>query len=318
MCSNRKAGFAISGFVVFIHVVLLAVLGWYLGAKLPDSIKNFEYLLDLGGIKIELSVDSLADLLDTQQGLFLGRNVEELTDLLILIVTLVGIVPLAMGLLASFSVFMSLKMNSSCCKCLTAMLSVLSAILYFIVMGVSIAMLVVIFNPAVRGLLDDSLSDLTRGVSGAGENLAGVLTRNRRQINEDLATELANSEYGQFIQEIDLNTFEAAVKEQAPNFELGDYVTADGTIDVSNSDALEQLAIDLNNAGVNVETLVDSIVDDVLTDLNVDTLLADSGIEKAFEEIGSAGVGVYGFLFFMIIFTGCFGCQVQGRKVSHI
>ena len=54
-------------------------------------------------------------------------------------------------------------------------------------------------------------------MSGAGENLAGVLTRNRRQINEDLATELANSEYGQFIQEIDLNTFEAAVKEQAPS-----------------------------------------------------------------------------------------------------
>lgn len=60
-------------------------------------------------------------------------------------------------------------------------------------------------------------SELTSGVSGAGENLAGVLTRNRRQINEDLATELANSEYGQFIQEIDLDTFEAAVKEQVPS-----------------------------------------------------------------------------------------------------
>jgi hypothetical protein len=48
-------------------------------------------------------------------------------------------------------------MNSSCCKCLSALLSVISSILYFIVMGVSIAMLVVIFNPTVRGMLDETL-----------------------------------------------------------------------------------------------------------------------------------------------------------------
>ena len=43
-----------------------------------------------------------------------------------------------------------------------------------------------------------------------------MLRRNRRQVNEDLATQLENSEYGQFITEIDLDTFEAAVQAQVP------------------------------------------------------------------------------------------------------
>ncbi len=57
---------------------------------------------------------------------------------------------------------------------------------------------------------------------------------------------------------------------------------------------------------------------DVLADLNADAILADSGIESALESIGSGGVAIYGFLFLITIFTGCFGCQVQNRKVSHI
>ena len=117
-----------------------------------------------------VSIDSFAEFLDTDEGILLGRNTEELADLVILVITvrhkrdfiwyfdkLAGILPLAIGLLASFSVFMSIKMNSSCCKFLSAILSVISSILYFIVMGISIAMLVVIFSPAVRGMLDETL-----------------------------------------------------------------------------------------------------------------------------------------------------------------
>lgn len=320
MCSNRKVGFAVSGFVVFIHVVCLAVLGWFLGAKLPDAIRDFSYMFDFGGIKIDLSIDSLAEFLDTDEGILLGRNTEELADLMILVITLVGIIPLAIGLLASFSVFMSIKMNSSGCKCFSAFLSVIASILYFIVMGISIAMLVLIFSPAVRGMLDDTLSGLTSGVSSAGSELSDVLRRNRRQIqvNEDLATQLENSEYGQFITEIDLDTFEAAVQAQVPGFTFGDIVNEDGTIDVSDTAALEDLANELKDANVDVEKLVNDIVDDVLADLNADTILADSGIEQGLESIGSGGVAIYGFLFLITVFTGCFGCQVQNRKVSHI
>jgi len=318
MCSNRKVGFAVSGFVVFIHVVCLAVLGWFLGAKLPDTIRDFSYIFDFGGIKIDLSIDSLAEFLDTDGGILLGRNTEELADLMILVITLVGIIPLAIGLLASFSVFMSIKMNSSCCKCLSALLTVISSILYFIVMGISIAMLVLIFDPTVRGMLDDSLSGLTSGVSSAGSELSDVLRRNRRQVNEDLATQLENSEYGQFISEIDLETFEAAVQAQVPGFQFGDILNEDGTIDVSDTAALEALANELKDANVNIEELVNDIVDDVLADLNADAILADSGIESALESIGSGGVAIYGFLFLITIFTGCFGCQVQNRKVYHI
>jgi len=86
---------------VFIHVVCLAVLGWYLGAKLPDAIREFSYIFDFGGIKIDLrylistdfhreqnvSIDSLAEFLDTDEGILLGRNTEDLADLMILVIT---------------------------------------------------------------------------------------------------------------------------------------------------------------------------------------------------------------------------------------
>ena len=50
--------------------------------------------------------------------------------------------------------------------------------------------------------------------------MADVLRRNRRQANDDLATQLANSEYGQFITEIDLETFQEAVQQQVPGNNL--------------------------------------------------------------------------------------------------
>lgn len=100
-----------------------------------------------------------------------------------------------------------------------------------------------------------------------------MLRRNRRQVNEDLATQLENSEYGQFITEIDLDTFEAAVQAQVPGrndfcsdikkigFKFEDIRNEDGTIDVSDLDALEDLANELKDANVNIEQLVTDIVE---------------------------------------------------------
>ncbi len=117
-------------------------------------------------------------------------------------------------------------------------------------------------------------SGLTSGVSSAGSELSDVLRRNRRQVNEDLATQLENSEYGQFISEIDLETFEAAVQAQVPGkscfpdqnyknegFQFGDILNEDGTIDVSDTAALDALANELKDANVNIEELVNDIVE---------------------------------------------------------